>query len=1465
MSVRFIGEEINVNATTTWDQLGPAITYLTNGRYVVTWTSWYGAGTTAPDVFGRLFNADGTPVGDDFMLNADIEQYALSASVMALSNGGFVATWEADKLYARIFDGDGNPVSGEIAVNTTTDALWSFSGPVIAPRADGGFFLSWSFRDENKDSYDVRGRAFGPDGTPLGDDFYLNSTTLGLQMGPSAAAFGGDQIVVVWTHSLSDGTVDVRGRLFGSDGTPAGDDFAVTSVTEGYQAGATVTSLEDGRFVVTWQSEDAIHARLFDADGIPAGADFDVSTSPLSAYSPIVTALAGGGFVVTWTVQDTPATTDVVGRIFDASGAPVGDEFLVNTLSTEGSQGGGGVTALPDGSFVVTWNTDLGGTWDIKAQRFTVDSGPNAAPTALALTNDSVAEHSENGTVVGTFAVTDPDANEDFAFALVDDAGGRFRVEGDKLLVARGDMLEFDDNTSHEVVVKLRDAAGHIYEQGVTINIENVPGADVPVITSNGGGDNVAIDLAENIAHVTTVTANGTAPLTYSIAGGVDAHLFSIDAATGALAFATAPDYERRADDNRDSVYEVLVRVENASGGFDMQALAVTVTDVTGIFNSPSNAPVITGTPEADYLIGLSGANIIRGLADRDDIYGGGGNDTIEGGDGGDNLHGDGGNDTLHGDGGNDSLYGDAGHDTLHGDDGNDNLTGGAGHDMIFGDAGDDAIFHYAGDGADTIDGGDGYDSLIFYTLNLSVTFDGTKLTLPGFALNSVENISIGGASTLSYVNTSVDLAVDLEAETASGFGSARHISNVTGGSGNDVLSGSEDYNILNGGGGDDVLMGRDRANGGNLLIGGSGNDTVSYAEDWSLVIDLAAGTGSWGWDTQDTLQSIENVIGTSTDDEISGTTGANRLEGGEGSDLIDGRSGNDTLLGGEGDDDIIGGKGYDTLEGGMGDDTFRYATGDGVDTISGGDGYDRLDITGTSVADKLDVIFDGASITRLIGGTVTGVETAIAHMGDGVDRLNYTGTTVGVTVDLSLGHASGFSEISGIETVMGGSGNDSFIGDAQANTFAGGMGDDSYVLGAGDTAFEAAGAGIDTVSTASDDWTLAGNIENLTYIGTGDFTGIGNRGDNIITGGMGSDTLSGGIGADALIGGAGDDTLNGGNGDDILNSGAGSDTVTGGSGDDVATYGLGENMGSSDSYAGGSGNDTLHLELTAAEWMNAGIRDDIQAFQSTLEAGQHIPFHFTAFDLTVREFESVEVVVDGVTVDFVDDPVDAITDEFFMTENDVTHGNVLANDFVPDGIANVSLVEDVIGGDLTLNGDGSFIFDTAGQFDSIPMDYDSGVRFRYQVTDLDGDTSMAYAYMFVWGVNDTPVANDDMAAVSEDGPGIVIDLVGNDTDVDSLDVLNIASFDFSGLKGSVLDNGDGTVTYSPNGAFEALSSGDTDTDSFTYMISDGEGGFDTAQVTIEIAGEDEALFGGGNLVAANLRHTVNFSADLIA
>src|SRR5262249_15902396 len=126
-----------------------------------------------------------------------------------------------------------------------------------------------------------------------------------------------------------------------------------------------------------------------------------------------------------------------------------------------------------------------------------------------------------------------------------------------------------------------------------TATLDITPVNDPPVITSNGGGDAAAVSVAENTTAVTTVVARAPESgwvRSYWIGGGADAAKFTLNAATGALAFVTAPNFEAPADVGANNVYDVTVQVSDGLGGFDTQAIAVTVINVN---ETPT---IITGT-----------------------------------------------------------------------------------------------------------------------------------------------------------------------------------------------------------------------------------------------------------------------------------------------------------------------------------------------------------------------------------------------------------------------------------------------------------------------------------------------------------------------------------------------------------------------------------------------------------------------------------------------------------------------------------------------------------------------------------------------------------------------------------------------------------------------------------------------------------------------------------------------------
>ena len=215
----------------------------------------------------------------------------------------------------------------------------------------------------------------------------------------------------------------------------------------------------------------------------------------------------------------------------------------------------------------------------------------------------------------------------------------------------------------------------------------------------------------------------------------------------------------------------------------------------------------------------------------------------------------------------------------------------------------------------------------------------------------------------------------------------------------------------------------------------------------------------------------------------------------------------------------------------------------------------------------------------------------------------------------------------------------------------------------------------------------------------------------------------------------------------------------------------------------------------------------------------------------------TINGVNDGPTA--VDDGVSTNEDTAFTTIDLVAD-----NDTDPDVGDTLSVTGiDTTGtiGQVTDNGNGTFDYDPDGQFESLGAGDSTTDTFTYTISDGNGGSDSATVTVTISGVNDGPTAVDDAVSTDEDTAFTTIDLVAdNDTDPDPGDTLSVTGINTTGTIGQVTDNGNGTFDYDPNGQFESLAVGDSTTDTFAYTISDGNGGSDSATVTVTINGEND-------------------------
>jgi hypothetical protein len=257
--------------------------------------------------------------GPEFVVNTTTENGQAYSNQTVLSDGRVMVAWssalespdgESFEVRARFLDADGTPIGSDFVINTTPNPDSNL--PSITALADGSAFVSWVWHTPGTDEFDIRGRVIHADGTG-GPDFIVNTTTANAQVGPAAATLADGHVLITWSSDESDGSgtdpypEDVRGRILDSHGTPIGPDFIVNADRADDQLGATVTALPDDRALVIWTAispdvgVSGIMGRFVNSDGTSGAADFHVlpdSTQGQNGVSAAV--LADGRIFVTW-------------------------------------------------------------------------------------------------------------------------------------------------------------------------------------------------------------------------------------------------------------------------------------------------------------------------------------------------------------------------------------------------------------------------------------------------------------------------------------------------------------------------------------------------------------------------------------------------------------------------------------------------------------------------------------------------------------------------------------------------------------------------------------------------------------------------------------------------------------------------------------------------------------------------------------------------------------------------------------------------------------------------------------------------------------------------------------------------------------------------------------------------------------------------------------------------------------
>ncbi|MEQ8798063.1 MAG: Ig-like domain-containing protein [Salinisphaeraceae bacterium] len=216
-----------------------------------------------------------------------------------------------------------------------------------------------------------------------------------------------------------------------------------------------------------------------------------------------------------------------------------------------------------------------------------------------------------------------------------------------------------------------------------------------------------------------------------------------------------------------------------------------------------------------------------------------------------------------------------------------------------------------------------------------------------------------------------------------------------------------------------------------------------------------------------------------------------------------------------------------------------------------------------------------------------------------------------------------------------------------------------------------------------------------------------------------------------------------------------------------------------------------------------------------------------------------------NITVAPVNDPPVATNDQIVAAEDaNAVSGNVLNNDSDIDGDALTAAAIGAPVAGLTINSDGSYVFNPADPaYQDLNVGQTRTVTQDYEVSDGNGGTDTGSVVITLTGTNDTPVAVDDSDSATEGGPVVNGSVAGNDNDVDNGATLSYAAAAGQAAVPGLTFSSDGSYSFDPsNAAYQGLADGETQTLTFNYTVTDENGASDDAALTITVTGANDPV-----------------------
>jgi len=259
---QFVTDEFTVNQTLTNTQTNPDVAFLSDGRFVVAWDSWYQDGSMK-GVYARVFNADGSAQTAEFQVNEFTTHSQRQPRLAVLPDDRVVVIWESWQqrpgsdpgydLYGRFFSAGGEALSGEFEINSWSEDNQWYADIAVFP--DTSFVVAWCSWEQDGSDGGIYARHFSAGGEEAGAEVRVSETRLNYQWLPKLACLSPQEYVVVWSSWEQDGSRDgVYAQKMHVNGHLRSFETRLNDYTDSFQWEPDIYRTPDGQMMAVWAS-----------------------------------------------------------------------------------------------------------------------------------------------------------------------------------------------------------------------------------------------------------------------------------------------------------------------------------------------------------------------------------------------------------------------------------------------------------------------------------------------------------------------------------------------------------------------------------------------------------------------------------------------------------------------------------------------------------------------------------------------------------------------------------------------------------------------------------------------------------------------------------------------------------------------------------------------------------------------------------------------------------------------------------------------------------------------------------------------------------------------------------------------------------------------------------------------------------------------------------------------------------